>query len=115
MPAGRWWDAVRVPVSFGETAFRFLGGDTGAVIKDPYCARLYWLVRPQSAVGWTIPQVTVLGKGSYIGVPPWHRRKSCGLRWLTAPDRGRHLTEPKRLHAALTTALTLHPMPETQR
>ncbi|KUJ69797.1 hypothetical protein ACZ90_08330 [Streptomyces albus subsp. albus] len=115
LPVGRWWDAVRVPVSIGESAFRLLAGDTGAVIKDPYSARLYWLVRPETATDWTIPRVTVLSAGSYIGVPAWHRVHAPGLRWLAAPDRGRHLTDPVRLHAALEAALALNPAPEAAR
>ncbi|MEU2719853.1 hypothetical protein [Streptomyces smyrnaeus] len=48
MPAGVWWDAVRVPYAPGWSVVRRLGEACGGVIGDPYRSWLYWLVPPGS-------------------------------------------------------------------
>jgi hypothetical protein len=103
--AGRWWDAVRVPVYLGERVLDLLNDASGAVIRDPYGpAYLYWLVRPGAADGWTLPEVAgvrVLGAASYVVVPPRDPVRPDGLGWAVPFRPGRYLTDAVRLHAAL--------------
>lgn len=42
VPAGRWWDAVRVPRDLAVPGLAVLGPDSGAVIEDGRCA--LWLL-----------------------------------------------------------------------
>ncbi|MET7698717.1 hypothetical protein [Streptomyces sp. NPDC005485] len=81
MAAGEWWDAVRVPLTLGNTALEHLGDQTGAVIKDGYGSCLYWLISPGDPAEWHLAQVKVLGPGSHVAVPPLHRVTGPGLYW----------------------------------
>ncbi|MGV9454867.1 hypothetical protein [Streptomyces sp. NPDC003635] len=99
--AGGWWDAVRVPLDLGLGALRHLGDETGAVIRDNFAGRLYWMIPPGSAAGWSIPQVRVLGRGCHVAIPPLHRVMCPGLCWQLPPTRDREWTNTPRLHAAL--------------
>ncbi|WP_285511891.1 hypothetical protein [Streptomyces sp. NBRC 14336] len=103
--AGGWWDAVRAPLDLGVQALWHLGDDSGAVIRDGFGGRLYWMVPPGSAAGWDMPLVRVLGRGSHVVVPPVHRVMGPGLCWQIPPTREREWTDPSRLRAALRTAL----------
>ncbi|MFI7413120.1 hypothetical protein ACIBU0_31050 [Streptomyces sp. NPDC049627] len=105
VPAGGWWDAVRVPLGPGNDVLRHLGDETGAVIRDGFGGRLYWLVPPGSAADWNLPQVRVLGRGSHVAIPPLHRVSTPGLCWQIPPSRDHEWTNTPRLHAALRTAL----------
>lgn len=104
VPAGRWWDAVKVPAVLGEAVLTLLAHDTGAVVEDPFGAHLYWLVPPGSAADWRLPDVTVLGVACYVAVPPGHRVGGLGVRWRVPCAPGQTLTDPARLHAALRAA-----------
>lgn len=101
LPAGQWWDAIRVPVALGSVALKNLGSETGAVIEDGFGGILYWLVVPGSAACWRLPRVQVLGRGSHVAVPPLHRVGGPGLYWRVLPAHGRDTTVAPRLHAAL--------------
>ncbi|MGP3950007.1 hypothetical protein [Streptomyces sp. 7N604] len=105
LPAGRWWDAVRVPIGTGVRALTYLGDETGPVIKDGYGGILYWLIRPGSADHWQLRQVQVLGSGWHVAVPPQHRTYGPGLHWRVPPSREEHRTRPELLHCALSAAL----------
>ncbi|MDT9696514.1 hypothetical protein [Streptomyces sp. P17] len=94
--AGGWWDAVRVPLDLGLDALRYLGEDTGAVIRDGFGGRLYWMIPPGSAAGWNVPQVRVLGRGCHVAIPPLHRVMSPGLCWQIPPTRDREWTNTLR-------------------
>ncbi|MEW2402988.1 hypothetical protein [Streptomyces sp. NPDC046862] len=109
--AGCWWDAVRVPAAPGVRALALLGERTGAVIRDGYGGILYWLVPPGEANDWHLPEVQVLGRGSHVAVPPSLRTKGPGLYWQVPPAYGRECTDTARLHAALSTALSVQPAP----
>ncbi|MFE9093475.1 hypothetical protein [Streptomyces sp. NPDC007264] len=102
LPAGRWWDAVRVPLALGARTLQHLGDETGAVIKDGFGGILYWLVVPNAADGWRLPEVQVLGSGCHVAVPPLHRTTGPGLYWRVPPSRERECTSAHRLHSALT-------------
>ncbi|MGQ4389772.1 hypothetical protein [Streptomyces sp. SAS_270] len=104
MAAGEWWDAVRVPLTLGSATLRDLGDATGAVIKDGYGDLLYWLIRPGSAADWRLAQVSVLGPGCHVAVPPLHRVTGPGLYWHVSPSRDREWTSASLLHSALRTA-----------
>ncbi|WFB10830.1 hypothetical protein LRS74_30130 [Streptomyces sp. LX-29] len=101
-PAGRSWDAVRVPSLIGVRALTLLGDDSGAVIADAHGAVWYWLVAPGAASDWTLCRV--LSAGSYVAVPPAHRTGGSGLHWRVAPEPCDYLTDPGRLHSALLAA-----------
>ncbi|OMI34016.1 hypothetical protein [Streptomyces sparsogenes] len=109
-PAGKSWDAVRVPLSIGigigKRTLDLLGDATGAVIENPFDKVLYWLIAPGSAADWDmslLPHIAVWGATSYIEVPPADFRKGPGVRWLV-PPHDRHLSAPSALYAALQTA-----------
>ncbi|MFF2852500.1 hypothetical protein ACFVT5_40320 [Streptomyces sp. NPDC058001] len=104
-PAGKWWDAVRVPRATGLEALGRLGGDTGAVIDDPDGGILYWLVPPGQAAQWRMPdgaRIVVLGDAAHVAVPGPQR--TSGPHWRVPPTRGCALTDPVRLHNALAQA-----------
>ncbi|MBQ0853417.1 hypothetical protein ACFU9Y_01365 [Streptomyces sp. NPDC057621] len=106
LPAGQWWDAVRVPLATGMRILDHLGPRTGAVIEDGYGGVLYWLVPPGEAATWDVPPARILGQGSHVAVPPRHRTYAPGLHWRVPPTRTRHWTDPAHLHAALRRALS---------
>ncbi|WP_260463564.1 hypothetical protein [Streptomyces sp. TRM72054] len=103
--AGGWWDAVRVPLGLGIDALRHLGDETGAVIRDGFGERLYWLIPPGSAADWDLPRLRVLGRGCHVVIPPIHHVTCLGLCWQVPPSRGHEWTNTPRLHSALRTAL----------
>jgi hypothetical protein len=107
LPAGQWWDAVRVPAYIGAQVLEQLGWDTGAVIEDQSGAVMYWLVLPGAADRWGLPEpaVAIRGKASYVAVPPVSRTDGPGLRWLAPLTAERYLTDPELLRAALAAAV----------
>lgn len=105
LPAGHWWDAVKVPARPGEFALKLLAFDTGGVIEDTFGGHLYWLIAPGSAARWRLPHVTVLTTACYVAVPPAHRTEGLGVRWLVPCEPGRVLTDADDLHEALEAAL----------
>lgn len=104
VPAGRWWNAVRVPVALGTPALKSLGDASGAVIKDGYGGIMYWLVPPGAATDWRLTDVQVLGPGSHVAVPPLRRTAGPGLYWRVPLSQDRYWTDPERLRAALAEA-----------
>ncbi|WP_037866231.1 hypothetical protein [Streptomyces sp. NRRL S-1868] len=104
LPAGQWWDAVRVPIYLGKDVLRRLGSTSGAVIRDPYGCRLYWLIKPGSAREWTFPEfaaVQVLSTASWVTVPPRTRLRPPGPHWAVPCCPGATLTSTGQLHEAL--------------
>ena len=106
LPAGRWWDAVRVPLDLGVHALRHLGDETGAVITDGYGRIMYWLIRPGAAADWRLPGVQVLGAGCHVVVPVPYLTTGPGPHWRVPPARGRECTSASALHTALRTSLS---------
>ncbi|RSS36736.1 hypothetical protein [Streptomyces sp. WAC08241] len=100
-PAGRAWDAVRVPRSIGLLALATLGARSGAVIEDDRA--LYWLVPTGSAAGWDITNTTVLGVGVKVLVPPARRTAGPGPFWRICPG-DTWLTDVTALRAAVEDA-----------
>ncbi|MFJ8646337.1 hypothetical protein ACIRNI_09445 [Streptomyces sp. NPDC093546] len=107
LPAGRWWDAVRVPSSLGSRVLARLGENSGAVIEDGFGAILYWLVWPGAADEWVLlqPSVSICGATTYVAVPPVTYTEGPGLRWATPLSPTRYLTDPELLRAALATEI----------
>ncbi|WP_432107257.1 hypothetical protein [Streptomyces sp. AA1529] len=104
-PAGIAWDAVRAPSHLARPALAALGDEAGAVIRDPYNGDLYWLLPPGAVTAWEpLPQVTTYGTACYVEIPPTGRTGGPGPYWIRE-SRGRHLTRPAALHAALATAV----------
>ena len=104
LPAGEWWDAVRVPTYLGEGVLARLGPASGAVIRDPYGSRLYWLIEPGSAQEWVFCEfasVQVLGSASWVTVPPGDRLAPPGPHWAIPCTPTTSLTPALHLHSAL--------------
>ncbi|MFH8366100.1 hypothetical protein [Streptomyces sp. NPDC018031] len=105
LPAGRWWNAVRVPAGLGERVLTLLGDVSGPVIQDG--DRMYWLVPTTMARRPPMRDVTVLpaehGRTVYLGVPPAHRTAGPGLYWRVPAER--EPTDPDLLFVALRIAL----------
>ncbi|MEU0807358.1 hypothetical protein [Streptomyces sp. NPDC005970] len=106
-PAGKAWDAVRVPRFIGKQALGLLGEPTGAVIENPFDGVLYWLIAPGAAADWDmslLPSIQVWGATAYIEVPPVGFETGPGVRWRVPLRYDRYLTDPAALLAALRTA-----------
>ncbi|MFG2500023.1 hypothetical protein ACGFSB_17655 [Streptomyces sp. NPDC048441] len=103
VPAGVFWNAVRVPADVGEKVLRVLGEFTGAVIEDRSAQTLYWLVPPRAAREWGLPGVEILGIDAWVGVPGPSVEYRC--RWRISVDDAGPLTEPDALRTALVAVL----------
>ncbi|MGW0707180.1 hypothetical protein ACWD4G_14680 [Streptomyces sp. NPDC002643] len=104
VPAGRWWNAVRVPIALGTPTLKSLGDASGAVIKDGFGGIMYWLVPPGDAMNWQLPEVQILGAGSHVAVPPLRRTAGPGLYWRVPLSHDRYWTDTDTLRSALTAA-----------
>jgi hypothetical protein len=105
LPAGKWWDAVRVPRTIALEALGRLRGDTGAVIEDSWTSVYYWLVPAGGASTWEMPgasRITVLGDTAHLVVPG--PQSTAEPRWHIPPTLSRLLTDPEKLREALTRA-----------
>lgn len=110
VPAGVWWDAVRVRLGIGERLLARLGPAAGAVLKDPCDHRLYLLTDPGATADWAFTsyaaEVQLLSTATWVAVPPRDRIRARGPYWLVPPDGIECcLTESGRLHAAVVGAL----------
>ncbi|HEX5568132.1 MAG TPA: GGDEF domain-containing protein [Streptomyces sp.] len=134
VPAGTWWDAVRMPGPLGhrvlETLRRHGDGPPGPVIAHPRGgpgepvpqapggpgaqSRLYFLVPPRTVGRWEVPGTRALGHGSYVVVPDADSVRPPGLHWLIPPAPDRRLTPLRSLCEALESlgALESPPAPE---
>ncbi|SFK39217.1 GGDEF domain-containing protein [Streptomyces pini] len=122
VPAGTWWDAVRMPGRTGllvlDALLRHGDRPPGPVIADlpgetgPGGAaeggrersRMYFLIPPRVAERWELPGTRVLGRGSYVVVPDAASVRPPGLHWIVPPAADRRLTSIRALRAALETA-----------
>ncbi|WP_405860013.1 hypothetical protein OG407_20525 [Streptomyces sp. NBC_01515] len=105
LPVGKWWDAVRVPRTIALEALGRLRGGTGAVIDDSWISVYYWLVPAGGASAWEMPgasRITVLSDTAHLVVPG--PQSTAGPRWHVPPTLTRLLTDPEKLHDALTRA-----------
>lgn len=100
-PAGQTWDAVRVPRSIGLITLDILGARSGAVIEDERA--LYWLVPLNTATGWDITNIAILGVGTRVSVPPARRMAGPGPFWRVCPGET-WLTDADALRAAIEDA-----------
>lgn len=102
---GVTWDAVAAPSFLGDDALTALGERSGAVIRDPYGHRLYWLL-PLSSTGlatWPrLERIEVYGPACWIDVPPAGHTGGIGPYWEREPRPGHVLTDPQVLHSCLT-------------
>ncbi|MBO8197593.1 hypothetical protein [Streptomyces smyrnaeus] len=99
MPAGVWWDAVRVPYAPGWSVVRRLGEACGGVIGDPYRSWLYWLVPPGSEGFPARDGAVRLSVACWLPVPARERTGPPGPYWAVPYER---LTDAHRLRAALS-------------
>jgi diguanylate cyclase (GGDEF)-like protein len=121
VPAGTWWDAVRMP---GRTGLRVLdallrhgdrppgpviadlrgeAGEPGAPEEGEGRSRMYFLIPPRAAERWELPGARVLGRGSYVVVPDAACTRPPGLHWIVPPGADRRLTSIHALRGALET------------
>ncbi|MTE19119.1 diguanylate cyclase [Streptomyces sp. TRM43335] len=129
VPAGTWWDAVRMPGPTGrrvlEALLRQGGRPPGPVIADPRGggddldartgagartwpedrSRVYFLIPPRAADHRGLPGAHVLGRGSYVVVPDAACVRPPGLHWLVPPSPGRRLTGVRALREAMAAVL----------
>lgn len=104
---GVHWDAVRVrDLVVGNAVLARLGRDTGAVIEDGRTGVTYWMIRPRAANAWPVmPEVSVLGRGDFVAVPPIRLTRGPGPHWRVPFFTDAYLTDPDRLRTALQAAL----------
>lgn len=107
IPAGVWWDAIRVPQSAGKRALEVLRGESGRpgpVIADPEGAKpcLYFLVPAGTAERWGTPGTRALGRNCFLVVPGGDRTQGPGPHWAVLPDPGCCLTDSDALREAIT-------------
>ncbi|WP_351232172.1 hypothetical protein [Streptomyces sp. NPDC002133] len=105
IPAGRDWDAVRVPRSVGLTALSILGARSGAVLEDPGALALYWFVPAGAAADWAVTNTRPIGRGTFVVIPPPLRIEGPGPHWRICPTDGTWTTQPGALQAAIEAAL----------
>jgi hypothetical protein len=108
LPAGKWWDAVKVPRTIALEALGRLAGEAGGVIEDPWADIYYWLVPAGEASTWELPKasrITVLGDTAHVVVPGPECTE--GPRWRIPPTDSNALTDPARLHDVLARAAAI--------
>ncbi|TLS45755.1 hypothetical protein FE633_13410 [Streptomyces montanus] len=108
-PAGRYWDAVRLPRRLGLDAFNAVTGPLGAVVMAPVTRGMYFLVPPGTTRSWNLPQTVGLGEAAHIALPPAGRKYPPGPYWLVPPRRSQLHTPTYDLHCAVEIALGLRP------
>ncbi|GAA2389777.1 hypothetical protein GCM10010420_11900 [Streptomyces glaucosporus] len=125
VPAGVWWDAVRMPGRAGlrvlDAMLRYGDRPPGPVIGDlpgeagpgvpgeeweewEERSRVYFLIPPRAADRWELPGARVLGRGSYVVVPDAAGLRPPGLHWLVPPAADRCLTSVRSLLRAMEAA-----------
>lgn len=105
IPAGQWWDAIRVPKPWGEPVAERLANHNGAIVAD--WDSLYWLIPTGAANQWDIPLgrgVRICGSGVWVGIPGLQCR---GIpHWRISPtDVDDYRTSAALLYRALTVVL----------
>lgn len=108
-PAGKAWDAVRLPRQLGLQALSDVAGKVGAIVMEPAVWRMYFLVPPGSTRAWSLPQTTALGETNHVVLPPVSRERPPGPYWLISPRHGRLHTSTDDLYTAVEIALGLRP------
>ncbi|MGI5455190.1 hypothetical protein ACQEWB_18815 [Streptomyces sp. CA-249302] len=108
LPAGKWWDAIKVPRAIALETLDRLRDESGAVMEDPWSDTLYWLVPTGRATAWEMPEsshVTVLGDTAHLVVPG--PQCTVGPHWRVPPGLSNFLTDPEKLHDALARAAAI--------
>ncbi|SEM84451.1 hypothetical protein [Streptacidiphilus jiangxiensis] len=108
LPAGRFWEAVRVAGPEAQQALDLLGADIGPVISNPYAQVSFFLL--DQADGPWVPTRTarLLRHGTVVAIPQWHVRSGRDVHWAVPPGRG--TTDPGALREAL-----VGPRPQPRR
>ncbi|MFI6350262.1 DUF6415 family natural product biosynthesis protein [Streptomyces sp. NPDC050560] len=106
VPAGCFWDAVRVTRRTGAELLTLLGDETGAVIADQRYGAMYWLTPPDTGTALCLPGnlARIRSTGHHVVIPPLQPRNESLVQWEV-----RHeglsgwgwLTEPAQLRRAL--------------
>ncbi|MER7047712.1 hypothetical protein [Streptomyces jumonjinensis] len=110
LPAGRRFDAVRIPAelvhaaadsAIHATVAEYLTAALdGPVICDP--ARWYYaLVPPDTTESWTCGLARCLGTGAWIGVPHTDLTKHTQLHWCVPMTQPGHLCDPSTVAALI--------------
>ncbi|MDT3400286.1 hypothetical protein RKE29_27350 [Streptomyces sp. B1866] len=108
VPAGVWWDAVRVRQPAADQVLHLLRyafpDPVGPVVADPGGADpcLYFLVPRGAAERWDLPDGRALGQGSYLVLPCLSRARPPGTHWAEPPRPDPPTTDPSALRHALT-------------
>ncbi|MEU9557210.1 hypothetical protein [Streptomyces fumanus] len=104
-PAGRTWDAVRLPEQLGFDALDALARPPGAVLRAPHSRRVYFLVPPHTTTAWDLPPSAALSDNDHLVLPPAGLRRPPGPHWLIPPRPGRVHTPTEQLRTAVEAAL----------
>lgn len=108
-PAGVSWDAIRIPRHLCPDTVRALAGQCGSIVSDPYAGRVTWFVPPDAGADWmSFPEaagVEFLTVACWVTVPPADRVFPPGPYWAVPYRPGAYLTDPYRLHVAVTAAV----------
>ncbi len=105
--SGVHWLAVRAPERVSELVLATLGEDSGAVVHDPFTRCAYWFIPLGSADGWPFAEgsgIHVLGKTTWVAVPPRDWVGVPGLRWARSTSVGL-ITDAVQLRDALASAI----------
>ena len=109
VPAGRWFDAVRVSSFDGIRAITRLQERSGPVLEDQVDGVMTWLVPTGSTATWDLPGVDLLSAGRVLTVPPASQIEGM-FRWLIPPPpEGDCITTPEALRQALAEVLLTRP------
>ncbi|USQ85479.1 hypothetical protein NFX46_17850 [Streptomyces phaeoluteigriseus] len=116
LEAGRYWNVLSVPEELGLHALNVLWYDPlrtpGPVLRHSKARRVGFFLPPGPDQQWIGAGIRHVGKGSWIPVPPPYRDTG-HLEWIIPPDGRGTLHSPDRLEAALHTATSTLPLPET--
>ncbi|MGW7517378.1 hypothetical protein ACWGJ2_17485 [Streptomyces sp. NPDC054796] len=107
-PAGREWDAVRMPATLGQPVLAQLG-NAAAVFRDDEDFVFLIPCDTDTRFGAGTEHLSI---GAWLFMPGPQRTQGPGVHWLSGNDRTR--TSPEALRAALD-AVRQQQAPETNR
>ncbi|MGA5819972.1 hypothetical protein ACPC54_19170 [Kitasatospora sp. NPDC094028] len=99
LPAGRYWDAIRVIEPEAHRALQLLGPGIGPVIANPYAQVSFFLITTLQELWEPTRTARLLRPGTVVAVPQWHVRDGPDVHWAVPPGSGD--TDPADLRDAL--------------
>lgn len=102
LPAGNFWDAIKMRADLGKAVLDQLGDKAGPVIYDSWGEMVYFLVPAGSSLRWEAPNTWARGTASWVPIPGLEA--TTGPHWLVPPDISGRLTGLDDLRAAFEAA-----------